>query len=120
LLENWKSGSSCERVANQAQQQSPLALPLCSQLLYRTREIMSTFVTYSIKEMKTIKQQFENLANSWHKGAAEKLDEVMVAELKTRQPKLYKKLITDRTRIGVQRLKNEELTLLHILTFTDC
>jgi uncharacterized protein len=56
------------------------------------------FVTYSIKDMKTIKQQFEILANAWRMGDAEKLDELMVAELKTRQPKLYKKLITDRNR----------------------
>jgi uncharacterized protein YbaP (TraB family) len=56
------------------------------------------FVTYSLKDMKTIKQQFEIIANAWRKGDAEKLDELMVAELKTRLPKLYKKLITDRNR----------------------
>ena len=54
------------------------------------------FVTYSLNDMKTIKQQFEVLANAWRKGDAEKLDELMVTELKTKLPKLYKKLITDR------------------------
>ena len=56
------------------------------------------FVTYSLKDLKTIKQQFKTLANAWRKGDAGKLDELMVAELKTQQPKLYKKLITDRNR----------------------
>jgi uncharacterized protein YbaP (TraB family) len=54
------------------------------------------FVTYSINDMKTIKQQFEILANAWRKGDAEKLSELMVTELKTKLPKLYKRLVTDR------------------------
>jgi uncharacterized protein len=56
------------------------------------------FVTYSIKDLKTIKQQFKILADAWRKGDTEKLDALMVSEIKTRQPKLYKKLITDRNR----------------------
>ena len=54
------------------------------------------FVTYSLNDMKTIKQQFEILANAWRIGDAEKINELMVTELKTKLPKLYKKLITDR------------------------
>jgi uncharacterized protein len=56
------------------------------------------FVTYSIKDLKTIKQQFNILADAWRKGDVRKLDELMVAELKSRQPKLYRKLLTDRNR----------------------
>jgi uncharacterized protein YbaP (TraB family) len=56
------------------------------------------FVTYSLEEMKTLRQQFEILAKAWRKGDTGKLDELMVAEIKTRQPKLYKKLIVDRNR----------------------
>jgi len=56
------------------------------------------FVTYSIKDLKTIKQQFNVLAEAWRKGDAKRLDQLMVEELKTKQPKLYKKLITDRNR----------------------
>ena len=56
------------------------------------------FVTYSLKDLKNVKQQFKTLANAWRKGDVGKLDELMVAELKTQQPKLYKKLITDRNR----------------------
>jgi len=54
------------------------------------------FVTYSINDMKTIKQQFETLANAWRKGDAEKLNELMVTELETKLPRLYRKLVTDR------------------------
>jgi uncharacterized protein YbaP (TraB family) len=54
------------------------------------------FVTYSINDMKNIKQQFEILANAWRKGDAEKLNELMVTELKTKLPELYKRLVTDR------------------------
>jgi len=56
------------------------------------------FVMYSLKDLKTIKQLFETLAHAWRTGDAAKLEELMVAELKTQQPKLYKKLITDRNR----------------------
>ena len=56
------------------------------------------FVSHSLKEMKTLSQQFEILANAWRKGDAGKLDELMVAGIKASQPKLYKRLITDRNR----------------------
>ena len=56
------------------------------------------FVSYSIKDMKTIEKQFDSLATAWRKGDAKKLNELMVSDLKSRQPKLYKKLITDRNR----------------------
>jgi uncharacterized protein len=56
------------------------------------------FVRYSIKDLKTIKQQFNILADAWRKGDVQKLDEFMVSELKSRQPKLYRKLLTDRNR----------------------
>lgn len=56
------------------------------------------FVTYSLKDMKTVRQQFDDLANAWRKGDAEKLNELMIADLKTRQPKLYEKLIVKRNR----------------------
>lgn len=56
------------------------------------------FVAYAIKDLKTVKQNYELLVNAWRLGNAGKLDELMVAEIKTQQPKLYKKLITDRNR----------------------
>jgi hypothetical protein len=56
------------------------------------------FVSYSINDMKNIKQQFEILVDAWRKGDVEKLNELMIAELKTKLPKLYVKLLTDRNR----------------------
>lgn len=60
--------------------------------------IEDDFVTYSLKDMKSLKAQFEVLVTAWRRGDAEKLAELMVAELKTRQPQLYRKLITERNR----------------------
>lgn len=54
------------------------------------------FVAYSLRNMKSVKYDFELLVNAWRKGDATRLDELMIADLKTRQPNLYKKLITDR------------------------
>jgi len=56
------------------------------------------FVTYSVKDMKTIGEKFDTLADAWRKGDVKKLDELMITELKTRLPKLYKTLIVDRNR----------------------
>jgi len=56
------------------------------------------FVSYSLMEMRTIRQDFESLANAWRTGDAGKLAELLLVKLKTRQPKLYRKLVTDRNR----------------------
>lgn len=56
------------------------------------------FVIYSLKDMQTIRQQFEILVQAWRQGNAGKLAELLIGELKTRQPQLYRKLITDRNR----------------------
>lgn len=54
------------------------------------------FVIHSINDLKTIKQKFEVLINAWRTGDSEKLNELMVTELKTQQRDLYRKLNTDR------------------------
>lgn len=56
------------------------------------------FVSYSLREMKSVKQKYEILVNAWRTGDAVKLDDLMIADLKSQQPKLYKRLITDRNR----------------------
>ena len=56
------------------------------------------FVSYSIKDLKSIKQNYESLVEAWKKGDVEKLNDLMVTELKTKTPKLYKVLITDRNK----------------------
>ncbi len=56
------------------------------------------FITYSINDLKTIRQDFKDLETAWREGNAEKLERLLNAELRTGQPKLYKKLIADRNR----------------------
>src|SRR6185369_6382671 len=69
------------------------------------------FVSYSLMEMKTLSEQFEILANAWRKGDAGKLDELMVADIKMRQPKLYKRLITDRNSNWLPLIESYQKTL---------
>ena len=54
------------------------------------------FVSHSIGDLKSIKQNYESLVDSWKIGDVKKLNDLMVAEFKTKTPKLYKELITDR------------------------
>jgi uncharacterized protein YbaP (TraB family) len=54
------------------------------------------FVTHSIKDLESIMQKYESMVDAWKTGDAKKLNDLMVAELKTKTPKLYKELIVDR------------------------
>jgi uncharacterized protein len=54
------------------------------------------FITHAINDMKSVKRQYESLVNAWEKGDAKKLNDLMVSELKTNFPKVYKELLTDR------------------------
>lgn len=54
------------------------------------------FVTHSIKDLESIKQKYESMVDAWKTGDAKKLNDLMVAELKSKTPKLYKELIADR------------------------
>lgn len=62
------------------------------------------FVLYSIMDMKTIRQKYEALVTAWRFGESEKLEEIIVTELKTRWPELYQKLIVDRNRDWLSRI----------------
>ena len=54
------------------------------------------FITHSINDIESIKQQYEIMINAWRDGDAEKLNDLTVAEFKTKMPKLYKELLSDR------------------------
>jgi len=56
------------------------------------------FVTYSLGDLKGLKEKFETLTGAWRRGDTVKLNELMIGELKTKQPEIYGKLITDRNR----------------------
>jgi uncharacterized protein len=63
------------------------------------------FVRYSLTEIKNIKRDFEALITAWKKGDEKKLDELMITELKTKTPKIYKQLITDRNDNWLPRIE---------------
>lgn len=54
------------------------------------------FITHSINDLESIKNDYENMVDAWKKGNVEKLNDLIVTELKTKMPKLYKELLTDR------------------------
>jgi len=56
------------------------------------------FVAYSLQDMQTIKDDFQEMETAWRTGNAAKLEQLLNAEFKNQQPKLFKKLITDRNR----------------------
>jgi len=58
--------------------------------------IEDAFVTHSIRDLKSIKQQYEKMVKAWKKGDVEELNDLLVAQIKTKTPKLYKELIIDR------------------------
>jgi uncharacterized protein YbaP (TraB family) len=64
----------------------------------------SEFVSYSLKEMNSIRQQFELLVHAWRVGDTEKLDTIMNHDLKSRLPKLHQRLIIDRNRNWLPRI----------------
>ena len=56
------------------------------------------FVVYSLEDMKSVKQQFDTVSAAWRRGDAKTLDELMVAELKTQWPELYRNVIVGRNK----------------------
>lgn len=54
------------------------------------------FITYTIEDLKSIKQDYEALVAAWKEGNVEKLYDLVVSEIKTKMPRLYKTLLTDR------------------------
>ena len=54
------------------------------------------FITYSLKDLESIQQKYETMVAAWKKGDAKKLNDLFVAEVKTKMPKLYKELLADR------------------------
>lgn len=54
------------------------------------------FVRYSLEDMGKTQTTFDDLITAWRKGDDQKIGSLMIKELKTRMPNLYKKIITDR------------------------
>ena len=56
------------------------------------------FISQTLKDMESIKQDYETMVKAWKKGDARKLNALFVAEIKTKMPKLYKELLADRNK----------------------
>lgn len=54
------------------------------------------FLTHTLRDLKSIRQDYATMVEAWKKGEVKKLDALFVAELKTKMPKLYKELLANR------------------------
>lgn len=54
------------------------------------------FITYSIEDLKSIKQQYNAMVRAWVKGDVEKLDKLIVVDFKAKMPKIYRELLVER------------------------
>lgn len=54
------------------------------------------FIAYSLKDIETIREDYEALLAAWKSGDADKLDELTQKEIRAEFPRIYRKLITDR------------------------
>ncbi|MRR54415.1 MAG: TraB/GumN family protein [Deltaproteobacteria bacterium] len=66
--------------------------------------IENEFVSFSLKEMNSIRQQFELLVHAWRVGDMEKLDTLLNHDLKSRLPMLHQRLMVDRNRNWLPRI----------------
>ena len=56
------------------------------------------FVSYSLKDMGALRENYDALVSSWRAGDAGKLNALMITEMRTDQPALYRKLLVDRNK----------------------
>jgi uncharacterized protein YbaP (TraB family) len=54
------------------------------------------FVTHSIRDLKSIKQEYGSLVEAWKRGDTKRLNSLMIDELKTKTPSLYKQMLVER------------------------
>lgn len=56
------------------------------------------FITQSLRDVESFKKDYQTMVAAWKKGNVKKLNHLFVAEIKTKMPKLYKELLTDRNK----------------------
>ncbi len=59
-------------------------------------------VTYTITDIDSTKKNFEIMIDSWKRGDVDKLDSLIVAEIRTKMPEIYKDIITNRNNNWMQ------------------
>ena len=58
--------------------------------------IEDAFIKHAINDITKIKKKYEKLVDAWKKGNVATLNDLMITEIKTKFPPLYKNLLTDR------------------------
>jgi len=53
-------------------------------------------VSYTINDIDSTKKNFEIIVDSWKRGDVDKLDSLIIGEIRTKMPEIYKNIITDR------------------------
>ncbi|MBN1905383.1 MAG: TraB/GumN family protein [Deltaproteobacteria bacterium] len=59
-------------------------------------------VSYTINDIDSTKKNFEIIVDSWKRGDVDKLDSLIIGEIKTKMPEIYKNIITDRNNNWMQ------------------
>jgi uncharacterized protein len=54
------------------------------------------FIAYTIRDIKSTKENYEEMVDSWKKGDVKTLYELVIGEIKTQMPEIYKDIIFDR------------------------
>ena len=63
------------------------------------------FVIQSLNDMATLKKEFDSLLAAWRKGDGDKIDHLMLKDMKKQMPQLYKRLLTDRNSNWLPRIE---------------
>ncbi|NLD36733.1 MAG: TraB/GumN family protein [Desulfatiglans sp.] len=53
-------------------------------------------VSYTISDLDSTKKNFEIIVDSWKRGDVDKLDRLIIGDIRTEMPDIYKNIITDR------------------------
>lgn len=64
------------------------------------------FITYSINDIKSTQENYETMVDSWKKGDVDKLNNLIIGEIKSEMPELYKNVIADRNNNWLPVIEN--------------
>ena len=68
------------------------------------------FVSYSLKDLKDTSDQLSSIMTAWRKGDSARIDGIMVSEMKSLAPYVYRKLVIERNRNWLPLIKNAQGT----------
>jgi uncharacterized protein YbaP (TraB family) len=72
--------------------------------------IEDEFVKQSLRDLQSLDRQFTALTAAWRKGDSAVLEEYLIAEVKTKLPMLYRRLISDRNSNWLKTIDGYEKT----------